>query len=76
VVLGAHLERLPAQERDRFVRTVAERLPEPAIDDVRLDIVARRRDVERRGRRQDASRRSVAGSVGNRVAPVTEPPVE
>lgn len=42
VVLGAHLERLPAGERDGFVRTVAERLPEPVIDYVRLNIVARR----------------------------------
>lgn len=42
VVLGAHLERLPASERDGFVRTVAERLSEPVIDYVRLNIVARR----------------------------------
>ena len=42
VVLGAHLERLPAGERDGFVRTVAERLSEPVIDYVRLNIVARR----------------------------------
>jgi trans-aconitate 2-methyltransferase len=43
VVLGAHLERLPADEHDAFVRTVAERMPEPLIDYVRLNIVARRR---------------------------------
>jgi trans-aconitate 2-methyltransferase len=42
VILGGHLERLPAEERDSFVRTVAERLPEPLIDYVRLNIVARR----------------------------------
>jgi trans-aconitate 2-methyltransferase len=40
VILGAHLERLPESERDGFVRTVAERLPAPAIDYVRLNIVA------------------------------------
>lgn len=43
VVLGAHLERLPAAEHDAFVRAVAERIPEPLIDYVRLNIVARRR---------------------------------
>jgi trans-aconitate 2-methyltransferase len=42
VVLGAHLERLPEPERDPFVREVAERLLEPVIDYVRLNIVARR----------------------------------
>jgi trans-aconitate 2-methyltransferase len=42
VILGAHLQRLPAAERDAFVRTVADRLPEPVIDYVRLNIVARR----------------------------------
>jgi trans-aconitate 2-methyltransferase len=42
VVLGAHLERLPAGERDDFVRVVAEQLPEPVIDYVRLNILARR----------------------------------
>lgn len=42
VVLGAHLERLPLGERDEFVRAVAEQLPEPVIDYVRLNIVARR----------------------------------
>jgi trans-aconitate 2-methyltransferase len=42
VVLGAHVERLPAAERDAFVHAVAERLPEPLIDYVRLNIVARR----------------------------------
>jgi trans-aconitate 2-methyltransferase len=33
---------LPASERDAFVHTVAERLPDPVIDYVRLNIVARR----------------------------------
>ena len=42
VILGAHLERLPADERDGFVHEVAERLGEPAIDYVRLNITARR----------------------------------
>jgi trans-aconitate 2-methyltransferase len=42
VILGGHMARLPAGERDGFVRTVAERLPEPLIDYVRLNIVARR----------------------------------
>jgi trans-aconitate 2-methyltransferase len=42
VVLGAHLERLPDDERDAFVRAVAERVGEPVIDYVRLNIVARR----------------------------------
>jgi trans-aconitate 2-methyltransferase len=42
VVLGAHLERLPPDERDAFVHEVAARLPGPLIDYVRLDIVARR----------------------------------
>ncbi len=42
VILGAHLERLPETERDAFVRDVASRLPEPMIDYVRLNIVARR----------------------------------
>jgi trans-aconitate 2-methyltransferase len=42
VVLGAHLERLPAEEHDGFVRAVASGLPSPVIDYVRLNIVARR----------------------------------
>ncbi len=42
VILGAHLDRLPTAERDAFVRAVASRLPEPMIDYVRLNIVARR----------------------------------
>jgi len=42
VILGGHVERLPADERSGFVHAVAERLPEPLIDYVRLNIVARR----------------------------------
>lgn len=42
VVLGAHLERLPPEERDAFVATVADHLPAPSIDYVRLNIVATR----------------------------------
>jgi trans-aconitate 2-methyltransferase len=41
VVLGAHLERLSAAERDAFVAEVASRLPGTTIDYVRLNIVAR-----------------------------------
>jgi trans-aconitate 2-methyltransferase len=40
VILGGHLERLPAGERDAFVKAVAAGLPEPLIDYVRLNIVA------------------------------------
>lgn len=42
VVLGPNLDRLPADERAAFVHEVASRLPEPLIDYVRLNIVARR----------------------------------
>jgi trans-aconitate 2-methyltransferase len=42
VILGAHVQRLPADEREAFVRSVAERLPEPVVDYVRLNITARR----------------------------------
>jgi trans-aconitate 2-methyltransferase len=42
VILGAHVERLPAGERDAFVHAVATALPEPLIDYVRLNVVARR----------------------------------
>jgi trans-aconitate 2-methyltransferase len=48
VVLGAHLERLAADERDSFVHEVAGRLPGPIIDYVRLNIVARRSSRPRR----------------------------
>jgi len=42
VILRAHLERLPDADRAGFVRRVAERLPGPEIDYVRLNLVARR----------------------------------
>jgi trans-aconitate 2-methyltransferase len=42
VILGSHLERLPEAERESFVKAVADRLPNPEIDYVRLNIVARR----------------------------------
>ena len=42
VVLGSHVARLPTGERDAFVREVAGRMTEPAIDYVRLNIVATR----------------------------------
>lgn len=42
VILGGHLERLAADERDGFVKAVADALPEPLIDYVRLNIVAKR----------------------------------
>jgi trans-aconitate 2-methyltransferase len=40
VVLGSHLARLPERDHEAFVRTVVERLGEPTIDYVRLNIVA------------------------------------
>jgi trans-aconitate 2-methyltransferase len=42
VILGPNLERLPAGDRDAFVGEVAARMPEPLVDYVRLNIVARR----------------------------------
>jgi len=42
VILRAHLERLPEDDRAPFVRRVAERLPSSEIDYVRLNLVARR----------------------------------
>lgn len=43
VCLGAHLERLPADRRDRLVDAVSERLgPAPVLDYVRLNIAARK----------------------------------
>jgi trans-aconitate 2-methyltransferase len=42
VILGAHVDRLPRDERAEFVKGVAARLPRPEIDYVRLNIVARR----------------------------------
>lgn len=40
IVLGAHLERLPETGRSAFVRAVADRLPSPTLDYVRLNIEA------------------------------------
>ena len=45
VVLGDHVERLPAGERDAFVHAVAETIGEPVIDYVRLNITARRSET-------------------------------
>ena len=42
VVLGPQLDRLPPDQHDAFVREVADRMPEPLLDYVRLNIVARR----------------------------------
>jgi trans-aconitate 2-methyltransferase len=42
VVLGSHLARMPPSDHDAFVHAVAAGLPEPRIDYVRLNIVARR----------------------------------
>lgn len=42
VCLRAHVDRLPEGERDRFIHEVANRLHEPVIDYVRLNIRARR----------------------------------
>ena len=41
-VLGAHLERRAAEDREAFVEAVAAAMPEPVIDYNRLNIVARR----------------------------------
>jgi len=43
VVLGAHLERLPPEDRDAFVDEVVARRPGTTIDYVRLNILATRR---------------------------------
>jgi trans-aconitate 2-methyltransferase len=40
VVLGGHLDQLPAAEHDEFVEAVAARLPEPVVDYVRLEFTA------------------------------------
>ncbi len=42
VVLGGQLDRMPADEHDGFIRAVSERLPEPVVDYVRLEITATR----------------------------------
>ena len=43
VVLGGQLERLPEDQHQGFVDAVADRLPEPVVDYVRLEITATRR---------------------------------
>ncbi|HSL10644.1 MAG TPA: methyltransferase domain-containing protein [Actinomycetota bacterium] len=43
ICLGGVIDEMPEIERDRFVRSVAARLPTPTIDYVRLNISARRR---------------------------------
>jgi len=43
IVLGHNLERVPPDERVAYVHAVAERLPGPELDYVRLNMVARRR---------------------------------
>jgi len=42
VILGQHVDRLPPEERDAFVREVAERIGEPVVDYVRLNVLATR----------------------------------
>jgi len=42
LVLGAHLDRLPEQEREEFVQAVVKRLPEPVVDYVRLTFRTKR----------------------------------
>jgi trans-aconitate 2-methyltransferase len=42
VCLRTHLAGIPEQEREVFVKAVAERMPEPVLDYVRLNITARR----------------------------------
>ena len=42
VILRSHLDRMPEEERAEFVTRVADGLPEPQIDYVRLNITGRR----------------------------------
>jgi trans-aconitate 2-methyltransferase len=46
VCLRTHLDRVPAEERQSFIKAVAARMPEPVLDYVRLNIAARRSSVE------------------------------
>jgi trans-aconitate 2-methyltransferase len=41
-ILGGHVDRLPPEERDAFVHEVAERIGEPVVDYVRLNVLATR----------------------------------
>jgi trans-aconitate 2-methyltransferase len=43
IVLGSHLERLPAGQRDTFAAAVLDAMDEPVVDYVRLNVLARRR---------------------------------
>jgi len=45
VALGPQVERLPEAERDAFIHDVAERIGEPLVDYVRLNITARRAEA-------------------------------
>jgi trans-aconitate 2-methyltransferase len=42
VMLGSHLERIPEERRTAFVEAVLAELPEPVIDYVRLNLIARK----------------------------------
>ncbi len=42
VILGQHVDRLPPEERDAFVHEVAERIGEPVVEYVRLNVLATR----------------------------------
>lgn len=42
VILGPQVERLPPEDRDRYVHEIATRLGEPVVDYVRLNVTARR----------------------------------
>jgi trans-aconitate 2-methyltransferase len=42
VILGQHVDRLRPEERDAFVHEVAERIGEPVVDYVRLNVLATR----------------------------------
>ena len=42
VILGSHLERIPAERREAFVEAVGERLPEPTMHYIRLNLTASR----------------------------------
>jgi trans-aconitate 2-methyltransferase len=44
IMLRAHLDRLPPADRPQFVRAVADALPSPVLDYVRLNIIARLAD--------------------------------
>ena len=73
VVLGAHLERMPVERRDAFVAAVADGLPAPEIDYVRLNILATRgragtQGVATHGQRPGPARDPRAGRLRRRSA--------